>query len=141
MVSLKVGNDILMNMDMGHVTLQVLLDVSAAFDTVDHDILIYRLQSLLCGSALQWFRSHLRTSYNEGCSFQKVRPRMWGASGFIFFTIYARKLFSIIKSHLPYAHSYADDTQLYLLFRPLESTREAEALMQWRNISLLFVHG
>ena len=45
-----------------------------------------------------------------------------------FFTFYAIKLFSIIKSHLPSAHSYADDTQLYLSFRPLESTGEAEAL-------------
>ena len=59
---LKVKNDILMNMNMGHVTLLVLLDLSAAFDTVDHDILIHRLQSLLGvrGSALQWFRSYLR---------------------------------------------------------------------------------
>ena len=40
----------------------------------------------------------------------------------------ASKLFSIIKSHLPSAHSYADDTQLYLSFRPLESTCEVEAL-------------
>ena len=45
-----------------------------------------------------------------------------------FFTIYANKLFSTIKSHLPSAHSYADDTQLYLSFRPLERTCEAEAL-------------
>ena len=44
------------------------------------------------------------------------------------FTIYASKLFSIIKSHLLSAHSYADDTQLYLSFRPLESMCEAEAL-------------
>ena len=61
-VLLKVKNDILMNMDMGHVTLLVLLDLSAAFDTADDDIHIHRLQSLLglCGSALQWFRSYLR---------------------------------------------------------------------------------
>ena len=56
-VLLKVRNDILMNMDMGHVTMLVLLDLSATFDTVDHEILIYRLRSLLGlgGSALQWF--------------------------------------------------------------------------------------
>ena len=38
---LKVKNDILMNMDMGHVKLLDLLDLSAAFYTVDHDILIH----------------------------------------------------------------------------------------------------
>ena len=54
---------------------------------------------------------------------------MWGPClGPLLFTIYASKLFSVIKSHLPSAHSCADDTQLYLSFRPLESTCEAEAL-------------
>ena len=71
-VLLKVKNNNLMNMDTGHVTLLVLLDLSAAFDTMDHDILIHRLQSWLGlrGSALQWFLSYLKgersiaTSYN-----------------------------------------------------------------------------
>ena len=54
---------------------------------------------------------------------------MWGPClGPLLFTIYASKLFSVIKSHLPSAHSCANDTQLYLSFRPLESTCEAEAL-------------
>lgn len=52
-----------MNVDIGHVTFLVLLDRSATFDTVDHDILIHRLQSLLSlrGSALQWFWSYLKS--------------------------------------------------------------------------------
>ena len=56
-------NDILKNMGMSHVTLLILLDVSAAFDTVDPSILfILRLQSMLglSGSALQWLRSNLK---------------------------------------------------------------------------------
>ena len=53
--------------------------------------------------------------------------------GPLLFTIYASKLFSIIKSHLPSAHSYADDTQLYLSFRPLEDTCEADALVAMEN--------
>ena len=58
---LKVKNDLLMNMNKGHVSLLVLLDLSAAFDTVDYKILLKTLQMKLdvCGSALSWFKSYL----------------------------------------------------------------------------------
>ena len=58
---LKVKNDILMNMEDKHVTLPVLLDLSAAFDIVDHRILLDRLQFDfgISGSALNWFESYL----------------------------------------------------------------------------------
>ena len=58
---LKVHNDLLMNMDAQRVTLLVLLDLSAAFDTVDHEGLLKRLRSSfgIRGSALRWFASYL----------------------------------------------------------------------------------
>ena len=53
---LKVKNDILLNMNKQHVTLLVLLDLSAAFDTVDHGILLEALKKLgLGGNVFEWF--------------------------------------------------------------------------------------
>ena len=58
---LRVVNDILHDMNRQHVMLLVLLDLSSAFDTVDHDIMIHRLAMSLgiTGTALQWLRSYL----------------------------------------------------------------------------------
>ena len=55
---LRVMNDILLKMNSQHVTLLVLLDLSAAFDTVSHDVLLDRLHNDvgLRGNALNWAR-------------------------------------------------------------------------------------
>ena len=58
---LKVTNDILLNMNQKHVTLLVLLDLSSAFDTVDHTFLLTRLHTHfgICDTSLSWFKSYL----------------------------------------------------------------------------------
>ena len=57
----KVKNDILLNMNRQHVTLLVPLDLSAAFDTIDHGISLERLRSEfgVRDTALSWFASYL----------------------------------------------------------------------------------
>ena len=58
---LKIYNDIVTSLDQKKCTLLASLDLSVAFDTVDHSILIHKLQyEYGIGSvALQWFRSYL----------------------------------------------------------------------------------
>ena len=60
-VLVRVHNDILVAIDKRHCVMLLLLDLSAAFNTVDHDILLTRLQSKysISGIALEWFRSYL----------------------------------------------------------------------------------
>ena len=64
---LKVLSDILLATDAGDLSALVLLDLSAAFDTVDHDILIRRLQTSygLSGSVLLWVQSYLVPRYQS----------------------------------------------------------------------------
>ena len=58
---LRVYNDVMFNIDRGNGTLLVLLDVSAAFDTIDHPILFHILEHSLCitDSALALMKSYL----------------------------------------------------------------------------------
>jgi hypothetical protein len=58
---LKVLSDILLDLDSGDLSALVLLDLSAAFDTVDHEILLRRLETsyLVDGTAHLWFASYL----------------------------------------------------------------------------------
>ena len=103
-----------MSMVEQHFTLLVLLDLSAAFDTIYRDKLIGRLESDLgiTDNALAWFKSYLsdhfqRVSVNGSLSDQfplKQGVPQGSCSGPLLFTIYTRKLFQIVERHLPQVH-------------------------------------
>ena len=65
----KVFNDIAIDIDSNRVVILLLLDLSAAFDTVDHSILLNRLAYRfgLRGTALAWFESYLTDRSNFVC--------------------------------------------------------------------------
>ena len=57
---LKVTNDLLSAMDEGKILVLVLLDLSAAFDVIDHEILLHRLPHIFgSDTVLTWFQSYL----------------------------------------------------------------------------------
>ena len=67
--TLRVQNDILRLIDDTKCVLLVLLDLSAAFDTIDHDILLHTLEQRfrVVGDALLWFRSYLQGHIQRVC--------------------------------------------------------------------------
>ena len=125
---LKIHNDILIAMDRQHVVLLVLLDLSAAFDTVGHSVLLSRLRNSfgIRDTVLRWFGSYLsdrsqRVSLDGKVSdkFQLTHGVPQGSClGPLLFTLYVSKKFDIVKGHLLGVHTYADDTQLYRAFKP-----------------------
>ena len=135
---LRVQNDILRSMDNQTVTmLLLLLDLSAAFDTVSHSILIRRLKDRICvsGKALEWFISYLsdrkqsvciNNSHSE-CVNLKYDVPQGSVLGPILFTIYTLPLADIVKKHGVDYHFYADDTQLYMSFTP-SSTNDDDSV-------------
>ena len=64
---LSVGNDIRLNLAKGESTALVLLDLSAAFDTIDHTILLHRLSSCFGfgGKVIKWLTSYLKNVHKQ----------------------------------------------------------------------------
>ena len=125
----RVHNDILCGIDDGGYVVLLLLDLSAAFDTVDHTILLNRLDTVfgIKGKALAWFRSYLtgRTQYaqieNDSSNYQELSCGVPQGSvlGPILYLLYTAPLADIIKHHNLCYHFYADDNQIYMTFKPL----------------------
>ena len=139
----RVKNEILLNMNKQHVTLLVLLDLSAAFDTTDHCILPERLKSGfgIRGTALSWFASYLSNRSQQilidgslSMNFELTSGVPQGSClGPLLVVLYASKIFQIVDKHLPGIHCYAEDNQLYLFFCPNASVNHEVALARMES--------
>ena len=121
---LKIQNDIAASLDSGKAVALTLLDLSAAFDTIDHDILFNSLRDWfgVDGTVLRWIRSYLSNRKQKvklGNSFSDVFSLPYGVPqgsvlGPLLFTLYTTPLSNIISNFNVTHHLYADDTQIYL---------------------------
>ncbi len=127
---IKIINDIRLNSDSGKISVLVLLDLSAAFDTVDHNILLQRLENWvgLSGMVITCFRSYLKgrgyyVSIGEHKS--KWTSMTCGVlQGSIIAPFHCTASFSLLplsqimrKNQITYL-SYAEDTHIYLALSP-----------------------
>ena len=125
---LKVKNDLLQSIDDNKAVLVVLLDMSAAFDTVDHALFLQRLDKRfgIRGYANSWFKTYLenrttKVAINQMFSDDHIlkyslpQGSIIGPQGFI---MYTSPIGDIIRKHNICFHAYADDVQLYSEFSP-----------------------
>ena len=135
--------------DKGHCVLLVMLYLSAAFDTVDQELLLHTLK-LVSASDLR-----LKNGSNPISTMQVVRikgvnsdPRGLGTGfpqgsliGPFSFPLYTSPLFKIADNHQCNIHMYGDDMQIYMPFK-LEESEDTRSKMEvciedvgWRIIA------
>ena len=123
---LRVMNDILCAVDNKKAAVLTMLDLSAAFDTIDHTLLLLRLENCygIHGRALQWMQSYLAdrkqfisvggaTSENANLQYGVPQGSILGPKAF---KRYSCPVSCIIQRHQLQYHIYADDTQIYTYF-------------------------
>ena len=128
-------NSILWSMEAKDIAVVVAMDLSAAFDTVDHDILLQLLENQygISGNAIKWFDSYLRPrsfkvnindKYSSERSLDFSVPQ-GSAGGPVFYNLYAAPLVDIIPEEIDLI-GFADDHTLIKSFTP--GTENAETV-------------
>ena len=137
---LRVINDVQSAIDRREEVVLVLLDLSSAFDTIDHDALLTRLHTRygISGTAIAWFRSYLVDRYQQvvihGHSSHPVSLQFGVPQGSVLgpllFALFFAPIEDIILAHGLKVMVYADVTQLYISISSLDDRPSALSLLE-----------
>ena len=130
-----------------------MLDLSAAFDTIDHRTLLHRVEHVfvIAGKTLEWMSLYICGRYQtvtvDGKLSEPVKMTFCMPQGSVpgpkCYTICTTPVGAICKKHGLEYHFYADDSQLYLSFKPTDQVTRAEAIRRVEaclNNILAWVH-
>ena len=137
----KIHNDILMAMDKKNHVILMLVDLSAAFDTINHKKLLQRLRTVyhINGVVLQWLTSYLTNrTFSVSIKGEKsseaeleIGVPQGSILGPLLFILYTQGLQELAQKYGFSIHLYADDTQIYLEYNPrIDCTKTIEDLKQ-----------
>ena len=139
---LKTQNDIAFSVDLGKAVALTLLDLSAAFDTIDHSLLYDCLHDWfgLDGTVLLWIKSYLSNRKQKikiGDSFSEAAILPFGVPqgsvlGPLLFTLYTSPLSQVISKFNVTHHLYADDTQVYLAVDSRNFDECLKSVQEWK---------
>ena len=150
----KIHNDILMMIDKKTNVVLLLLDLSAAFDTISHDLLLKKLRNLygITDTAIKWLQSYLqdrsfnvtvRNGTSENCQL-KIGVPQGSILGPLLFILYTKDLEQIVTKYGFSIHLYADDTQVYFTFDVHQDNPDMSAvkscfleIKKWMSVNFL----
>ena len=143
----SVVSDLILLMDEGKCGILILLDLSAAFDTVVHSFLLEDLENIgIKDEALELMKNYIEgRTYCVQIGNSKSRTQILSRGvpqgsvlGPILFCIYTIELSYILKRHGVFFKLFADDTQFYLSFSNIEDTTDKmkvilKDIKEWMN--------